>query len=61
MGKKEQKSGKKEIPKELFDILACPLCKADLEYTKDRKGLSCSGCGAKYPINDGIPVLMPPK
>ncbi|MBI2657478.1 Trm112 family protein [Candidatus Woesearchaeota archaeon] len=61
MRKKEQKSGEEPIPKELFDILACPLCKADLEYTNDGKGLVCSGCGEKYPINDGIPVLMPKK
>ena len=60
MAKKERKN-KDPIPKELFDILACPLCRADLEYTKDRKGLACSGCGEKYPINEGIPVLMPPK
>ena len=49
------------IPKDLFDILACPLCRADLEYTKDKKGLVCSGCGARYPIEDGIPNLIPPK
>lgn len=50
----------KEIPKELFDILACPVCKADLEYTKDKNGLSCVKCKNKYPIKDGIPVLLPP-
>ena len=54
-------ASKDPIPKELFDILACPLCKSDLEYTKDRKGLVCSHCGAKYPIDGGIPVLLPPK
>ena len=59
MAKKQQKSIENPIPKDLFDILACPLCKADLEYTKDKKGLLCSKCGAKYPIKDGIPVLMP--
>ena len=52
---------KEPLPKDLFDILACPLCKADLEYTKDKKALLCSGCGAKYPIKEGIPVLLPPK
>ncbi|MBI2650666.1 Trm112 family protein [Candidatus Woesearchaeota archaeon] len=49
------------MPKDLFDILACPLCKADLEYAKGKKGLVCSGCGEKYPIKEGIPVLLPPK
>ena len=46
------------IPKDLFDILACPLCKAGLEYTRDRKALLCSKCGKKYPIEDGIPMLL---
>ena len=49
------------IPKDLFDILACPLCRADLEYTKDKKGLVCSDCGVKYPIQDNIPILLSPK
>lgn len=49
---------KDTIPKELFDILACPLCKRDLEYTKDKKGLFCKVCDKTYPIKDGIPVLL---
>jgi len=49
------------IPKSLFDILACPVCKADLNYTKDKKGLVCVKCGLKYPINEGVPVLLPPE
>ncbi len=61
MPKINQKKAEEPIPKELFDILACPLCRADLEYTKDKKGLVCSGCGARYPIEDGIPNLIPPK
>jgi len=46
------------IPKEVFDILACPLCKADLRYTKDKKGLVCVKCKREYPIREGIPVLL---
>ena len=61
MVKKEQKKVEDPIPKDLFDILACPLCRADLEYTKDKKALLCSKCGEKYPIEGGIPVLLPPK
>lgn len=60
MAKNNKKSLKNPIPDDLFNILACPLCKADLEYTKDKKGLVCSGCGEKYPIKEGIPVLLPP-
>jgi len=61
MAKKEQKSGKNPIPKELFGILACPLCRAGLEYAKDKKSLVCSNCWEEYPIKEGIPVLMPKK
>ena len=59
---KEKKSSQEEpLSKDLFDILACPVDKADLKYTKDMKGLECSKCGYVYPIKDGIPVLLPPE
>ena len=61
MQKKQKTEIEDPIPKDLFDILACPLCKADLEYTRDKKGLACSKCGEKYPIKEGVPVLLPPK
>lgn len=48
------------IPKELYDILACPVDKADLEYSRDKKHLICQKCHVKYPIKEGIPVLLPP-
>jgi uncharacterized protein YbaR (Trm112 family) len=50
---------KEPIPKELFKILACPLCKAELKYSKGKKGLVCSKCKKEYPIKEGIPVLLP--
>ena len=61
MTKVIQKIIEDPIPKDLFDILACPLCKADLEYTKGKKVLICVKCGEKYPIQQGIPILFPPK
>ncbi len=44
------------IDKELLDILACPACKADVEL-KDKK-IVCTKCGKKYPIKDGIPIML---
>jgi uncharacterized protein YbaR (Trm112 family) len=44
------------IDKGLLDILACPACKADVEL-KDNK-IVCKKCGKKYPIKDGIPVML---
>jgi len=44
------------IDKELLDILACPSCKGDVEL-KDGK-IVCLKCGLKYPIKDGIPIML---
>jgi hypothetical protein len=44
------------IDKELLEVLACPACKGDVEL-KDNK-ISCKKCGKKYPIKDGIPVML---
>lgn len=44
------------IDKELLDILACPACKGDVEL-KDNK-IVCKGCRRRYPIKDGIPVML---
>ncbi|MBX5493103.1 MAG: Trm112 family protein [Chloroflexi bacterium] len=44
------------IDRELLRILACPACVAPLEQRGDR--LCCLGCGRRYPIRDGIPVLL---
>lgn len=46
------------IDKELLEILACPACKSPLREEGDR--LICSGnsCGLRYPVKDGIPVML---
>jgi uncharacterized protein YbaR (Trm112 family) len=58
------------MKKELTDILACPVCKGDLELSideDDEKGeivkgsLYCRKCDERYPIEDGIPNLLPPE
>jgi len=55
------KMARDPIPKDLFGILACPICKSDLRYNKGKTGLICAKCSAKYPIKDKIPILLPPK
>ena len=47
------------IPEDLFKILACPLCKNDLKYNKDKTKLVCSKCKKEYPIKEGVAVLLP--
>lgn len=49
-------------------ILACPVCKGDLELTVDKENsqeivagyLYCRKCSERYPIEDTIPNLLPP-
>jgi len=49
---------KDSIPKDVFDVLACPKCKKGLKYVNNKKSLQCKGCKAKYVIKDGIPLLL---
>ncbi len=56
------------MKKDLMDILCCPVCKGDLQLTvkKEEGGeitegtLFCPKCEETYPIEDGIPNLLPP-
>ena len=57
------------MKKELMQILACPVCKGDLELKVDKEegeeivtgSLYCSTCNYSYPIVDTIPNLLPPE
>jgi uncharacterized protein len=52
----------------LLEILRCPVCKGELTLTVTTKdgaeilsgNLACPKCPADYPIDDGIPDLLPP-
>jgi uncharacterized protein len=44
------------LDKELLEILACPVCKGSLRM--DELSLVCTSCRLRYPIRDGIPVLL---
>ena len=37
-------------------LLVCPVCRQPL--TLDATAVRCSGCNRRYPIVDGIPVLL---
>ena len=53
---------------DLIDILCCPICKSDLTLSiekEDKKEivrgtLQCQKCKVDYPIEEGIPNMLPP-
>ena len=44
------------IDKKLLEILACPACQGDVQVKENK--IVCVKCGRKYPIKDGIPVML---
>jgi uncharacterized protein YbaR (Trm112 family) len=44
------------IDPKLLEILACPACSGEVDL-RDQK-IVCLKCGRKYPIKNGIPVLL---
>ncbi len=48
------------IDKELLDILICPACGEGAPVTPDEalSALVCARCGRRYPVRDGIPVML---
>ena len=57
------------MKRELMDILACPVCKGNLELAVVEESadevvsgsLRCPKCDVSYPIMDSIPNLLPPE
>jgi len=53
---------------DLLEILCCPVCRGPLTLVETRRDgeeiaegtLSCARCPVDYPIEDGIPNLLPP-
>ncbi|WP_243374027.1 Trm112 family protein [Geotalea sp. SG265] len=46
------------LSQDLLAILACPACKGVLAVTDDGSGLVCEACRLRYPVRDGIPVML---
>jgi uncharacterized protein YbaR (Trm112 family) len=46
------------LKKELLDILCCPKCKGELEYKPEQETLTCTFCKARYPVRNGIPIML---
>ncbi|MEF8832694.1 MAG: methytransferase partner Trm112 [Candidatus Thermoplasmatota archaeon] len=64
------------MKRDLLDILRCPECKGELELTSPESDgssdegspqeieegtLYCKECDIEYPIDEGIPNMLPPE
>jgi uncharacterized protein YbaR (Trm112 family) len=46
------------IDAELLEILVCPNDRGEVEYLEAEQVIVCSTCGYRYPVRDGIPVML---
>jgi phosphomannomutase len=56
MNKNNAESGL--LPAGLLDIMQCPSCAGTLTEVMDPPSLLCADCGLRYPVEDGIPVML---
>jgi uncharacterized protein YbaR (Trm112 family) len=42
--------------REVLELIVCPACQGKLALEGDT--VSCGACGRRYPVVDGIPVLL---
>ncbi|MDQ3702732.1 MAG: Trm112 family protein [Chloroflexota bacterium] len=56
----EPASHREGLDPTLLEILACPDDKSPVIYQKegDAERLTCTKCGKRYPVRDGIPVML---
>ncbi len=53
--------GKTALAPELLEILVCPACHGELDLVQNDlqdQGLHCRACKLRYPVRDGIPVML---
>ena len=48
------------LDKDLIEILVCPLCKVPVRHAVEgaSEWLDCPQCSRRYPVKDGIPVML---
>lgn len=46
------------IDEKLAEVLVCPVDKADLTEDTEARRLVCTECGRRYPVEDGIPIML---
>lgn len=46
------------IEPKILEILACPKCKGPVKQDSAQGGLVCESCRLRYPVRNGIPVML---
>jgi uncharacterized protein len=46
------------LDERLLEILVCPKCRGELEHRVGPEELICRDCELRYPVEDGIPVML---
>ena len=47
-----------KLSRDFLALLACPRCKGDIQPMDDESYLVCRACRLKYPVVDGIPLML---
>lgn len=47
-----------DVSEELLALLVCPKCKGELTHEMDPPALVCPADRLRYPIRDGIPIML---
>ena len=53
---RDESEHKVKFETRVAEMLACPACHRDLRL--EGECLVCGGCGRRYPVVDGIPMLI---
>ena len=46
------------LSKEILDLICCPECYGDLDYSVKENLLRCKKCARVYRVEDDIPILL---
>ena len=46
------------IPPDLFELLACPVCKTPLIQKDNGESLKCGHCQRVYAVRDNVPDML---
>jgi uncharacterized protein YbaR (Trm112 family) len=48
-----------EVDRRLLEFLVCPVTRGRLVYDAERQELISKGTGLAYPIQGGVPIMLP--